>query len=46
MPAKLLGLSSEIGSIEKGKRPGINLIQGVDPDALVLSSKASVKKLV
>lgn len=37
--AKLLGFERELGSFEKGKRPGINLIEGTDGMCLKPSSK-------
>lgn len=44
--AEVLGFEKELGTIEKGKRPGLNLISGFDLGTMTLSSKAVVKKLV
>jgi cytosine/adenosine deaminase-related metal-dependent hydrolase len=42
--AELLGMEKEIGTIEKEKTPGLNLIKGMD-DKFHLSEKVSVQKL-
>jgi cytosine/adenosine deaminase-related metal-dependent hydrolase len=44
--AQFLGFDDKLGSIEKGKSPGINLIENVDLNKMVLNSECSVKKLV
>lgn len=43
--ASLLGFK-ELGTIEKGKKPGINLIQGVDLEEMALTEASIVKRLV
>jgi cytosine/adenosine deaminase-related metal-dependent hydrolase len=42
--AELLGISDQFGSIEVGKKPGLNLIQYTQ--GLNLTEKSSVKKLI
>jgi cytosine/adenosine deaminase-related metal-dependent hydrolase len=42
--AKFLGIDNEKGSIEVGKRPGINLITGLDD--LRITKKTEVKRLI
>lgn len=42
--AKFLGLDEDLGSIEVGKKPGLNLITNVD--GLKLTSESAVKRLV
>ena len=42
--AKFLGVENQIGSIEKGKRPGLNLITQVN--GLKLSADSKIQKLV
>lgn len=42
--AKFLGIEDRFGSIEKGKKPGLNLIKNVDD--LRLTSESEVKKLI
>jgi cytosine/adenosine deaminase-related metal-dependent hydrolase len=44
--AKALKIDSWAGSLEKGKKPGINLISGVDWNTLFLTPRAKVKKIV
>jgi cytosine/adenosine deaminase-related metal-dependent hydrolase len=44
--AKALGLENRLGSIEKGKNPGINLLENVNLGEVRLSSETSVKPLV
>lgn len=44
--AELLGMDKEVGTIEKGKKPGLNLIEGVDVRTMKLSDKAGVKRLI
>ncbi|MCC6690604.1 MAG: amidohydrolase family protein [Bacteroidia bacterium] len=44
--ARALGFSSELGSLEKGKRPGLNLITDYDLRTLSLRTKSKVKKLI
>ena len=43
--AEFLGFDKELGTIEKGKRPGLNLIKNVDLKNLKLTEKSSVKVL-
>ncbi|WP_158798431.1 amidohydrolase family protein [Pedobacter sp. L105] len=42
--AAFLGISSQYGSLEKGKRPGINLIEKLDGDRL--TAESSIKRLI
>ena len=44
--ADFFGWKNELGSFEKGKRPGINLITGVDISALALTKFSAVKPLL
>lgn len=44
--AEALGFEKQLGTIEKGKKPGLNLIKGIDIDRMKLSDKAEVQKLV
>lgn len=44
--ATALQMESHLGSFEPGKKPGINLITGLDLKALKLSGKSSIKVLV
>jgi len=44
--ASFLGFENELGSIEKGKKPGLNLIEAVDVDKVQLCADSKVKKLV
>ncbi len=44
--AEALGFENELGSIEKGKRPGLNLITGLDLNKMQLSENAKVKRLI
>lgn len=44
--AQALGLADLFGSLESGKKPGINLITGADLQKLRLTAKCRVKKLV
>lgn len=44
--AQMLRFDQELGSIEPGKRPGLNLITGMDMKELRLLSKSKVEKLV
>ena len=43
--AKALGIEDKFGSFEPGKKPGINLITGVDFNTKKLSSKCKLKRL-
>ena len=43
--AKFLGVDSELGSFEKGKRPGINLIYNVDLENIAISQRSKVRVL-
>ena len=42
--ARFLGIDAELGSIERGKKPGLNLI--TDTQGVKLSEKSSIKRLV
>ncbi len=44
--AKALGFDDILGSFEKGKTPGINLITNIDFDRMQLSEKSTVEVLV
>jgi aminodeoxyfutalosine deaminase len=44
--AKFLGIENQFGSIEKNKKPGLNLIENVDLENLKLTDKSKVKKLL
>jgi cytosine/adenosine deaminase-related metal-dependent hydrolase len=44
--AEFLGMDKELGTIEKGKKPGLNLISGVDLNKLSLSDKSNIRKLI
>ncbi len=43
--ADLLGFGKELGSIRRGKRPGLNLIENLDLDKMRLLPESSVKVL-
>ncbi|PIZ06338.1 MAG: hypothetical protein COY57_02535, partial [Flavobacteriales bacterium CG_4_10_14_0_8_um_filter_32_5] len=43
--AKFLNIEKQFGSLEKGKKPGINLIQGIDLHQQKLLPQSTVKKL-
>ena len=44
--AEFLRLNKELGSIEKGKKPGLNLIKDVDLDNLRLTKDSMVEKIL
>lgn len=44
--AKALNISTAFGSFEKGKKPGVNLITGIDFKTMKLTPKAKVKRLI
>lgn len=44
--SRALGLTHLFGSFEPGKKPGVNLITGVDLQALKLTDKSKVKRLL
>ena len=44
--ALALNLSDRLGSLEKGKMPGINLITSIDFKNMALTAESTVKKLV
>lgn len=44
--AKFLNFNMELGSIEKGKTPGINLIEQVNLNTMTLTEASTVKKLM
>jgi cytosine/adenosine deaminase-related metal-dependent hydrolase len=44
--AKALGIDKEIGSFNSGKKPGINLISGIDFRNMKLTENCKVKRLV
>lgn len=43
--AELLGFDSELGTLEKGKKPGLNLIKEVNPNTLHLTDASHLKVL-
>lgn len=43
--AQALGIDRTHGSLEKGKKPGIVLLQGLDPERLELTARASTRRL-
>jgi cytosine/adenosine deaminase-related metal-dependent hydrolase len=44
--AEFLGFEKELGTIEMGKKPGLNLIIGIDSEKMKLSDGVEVKRLV
>ncbi len=44
--AEFLGFDKELGTIEKGKQPGLNLIEGIDLDKLKLLPDSTIRKLI
>lgn len=44
--AQFLGFDNELGSIEVGKTPGLNLISGLNEDKFELTSETVVEKLI
>ena len=44
--AEFFGWKNELGSLEKGKKPGLNLITGVNTDTLSLTPSSAVKPLI
>lgn len=44
--AEFLGMDKELGAIEKGKRPGLNLLTGISIDKMKISEDTRVKKIV
>jgi cytosine/adenosine deaminase-related metal-dependent hydrolase len=44
--ADFLGFNKEIGSIEKGKKPGLNLVKNVDLEKLRLTEDSEVEKIL
>ncbi|MEP7169265.1 MAG: amidohydrolase family protein [Bacteroidota bacterium] len=44
--AEFLGIENQFGSIEKNKKPGLNLIENVDLENLRLTEKSKIKKLI
>jgi aminodeoxyfutalosine deaminase len=44
--AEFLGMQEKVGTIEKGKKPGLNLIQGMDMQAMKLADGARMNKLL
>ena len=44
--AEFFGFEKELGTIEKGKKPGLNLITGIDLEKMKLSEKVAVRGLV
>lgn len=43
--AGFLGIESNYGSFDKGKRPGLNLVQGVSPDGKLLEEGCRIQPL-
>jgi len=44
--AKALNIDDTFGTFEKGKKPGVNLITGIDFKTMKLTSNAKVKRLI
>ena len=44
--AEYLGIEKTSGTIEKNKKPGLNLIENVDLNSFALTEKTSVRKLI
>jgi len=44
--AEFLGFDDELGTLEKGKCPGINLIENLDMNSLQLTENSSVQRLI
>ena len=44
--AEFLGVENKFGSFEKGKRPGVVLVENVDLEKLILKSNSSAKRLL
>lgn len=44
--AKYFGCDSIFGSFEKGKKPGLNLITGLDYNAMKLTASSKIKRLI
>lgn len=43
--AEFLGFAKEMGSLEKGKKPGLNLIKNVDIEKLILTEDSEVERI-
>lgn len=44
--AKILRMDNTLGSFEKGKKPGVNLIEGVDFEGMRFGGEAEVRRLL
>ena len=44
--AEAMGFDKELGSFEKGKTPGVNLISGIDFQNMLFTGKSKVRRLV
>ena len=44
--AKALGIDHKFGNFEPGKKPGVNLISGIDFKKMKLTKKSKVKRLI
>ncbi|MFH1004377.1 MAG: amidohydrolase family protein [Bacteroidota bacterium] len=44
--AEFLGMEKEIGTIEKGKKPGLNLLQKINREQMKFSEDTSLRKLI
>jgi aminodeoxyfutalosine deaminase len=44
--AKALQIEDNFGSFEVGKKPGVNLISGIDFKTMKLTEKSKVKRLI
>ncbi|MFN8206741.1 MAG: amidohydrolase family protein [Bacteroidales bacterium] len=44
--ARALGMEEELGSFDKGKRPGVLLLEGVDPGKPGLAEKTGIRRIV
>lgn len=44
--AEFLGIEKTYGTIEEGKKPGLNLIENIDLNSFLLNEKTSVRKII
>ena len=44
--AEALGLEAQLGSIEPGKRPGVVLVEGIDPERMEFTAGTRARRLV
>ncbi|HET7818441.1 MAG TPA: amidohydrolase family protein [Bacteroidia bacterium] len=43
--AEALGFGTQLGSIEKGKKPGLNLLTGIEHEKMLFSNEVHITKL-